>query len=191
MTSPKLIGLYSTAPRSGKSTVASYLIEHNFHTVSFAAPLKLMMRTFLMSYGYGVEEISYLLSDGKHEQIPGIRTTPRHLLQTLGTEWGRSCIHPEVWLMCWEQSAKRYLDNGFSVVVDDMRFLNEAELVRSLGGELWHVHRPEAVRSTTHASEGALDDFPYFDRRLVNDGSLLDLYSRVKDCFPQTHLSLK
>ena len=184
MTSPKLIGLYSPAPRSGKTTVASYLIEHNFHTVSFAAPLKLMMRTFLMSYGYGVEEISYLLSEGKHQQIPGIRTTPRRLLQTLGTEWGRSCVHPEVWLMCWKYEANRYLNNGFSVVVDDVRFPNEAELIHSLGGVLWHVHRPEAVRTGSHASEGSLDDF-LFDRRLVNDGSLLDLYSRVKDCFPK------
>ena len=187
MSSPKLIGLYSPAPRSGKTTVANYLTEYGFHTVSFAAPLKRMMRVFLLSYGYVSDEIDFLLGDGKGEQLPGIRTTPRHLLQTVGTEWGRECVHPEVWLMCWKTEANRHLRNGFSVVVDDVRFPNEAELVRGLGGELWHIHHPEAVRSTTHTSEGSLDDFPHFDRRLVNDGSLLDLYGRLKS-IPLAHI---
>ncbi len=176
---PRLIGLYSPAPRSGKSTIASYLTEHGFHTVSFATPLKRMLRTFLIQFGYGPEDIDYLLSDGKNQKLRTLGVTPRQLLQTLGTEWGRTCIHPEVWLMCWSSTAQRYLSTGISVVCDDIRFSNEADLIRSLGGELWTIHRPEIERATTHASEGALDNYPHFDRRIVNDGSLLDLYKRV------------
>jgi hypothetical protein len=186
---PQLIGLYSPAPRSGKSTVASYLTEHGFYTVSFATPLKRMIRTFLIQFGYGPEDIDYLLTDGKHEQIRSLGVTPRQLLQTLGTEWGRTCIHPDVWLKCWRSTADRYLSTGVSIVCDDIRFPNEADLIRSLGGQLWRVHRPEAERATTHASEGSLDNFPHFDRRITNDGTLLDLYSRVKSALP-TPISL-
>jgi hypothetical protein len=186
---PRLIGLYSPAPRSGKSTVASYLTEHGFHTISFATPLKRMIRTFLLQFGYGPDDIDYLLTDGKHEVIRSLGVTPRHLFQTLGTEYGRTCIHPDVWLKCWHSNANRYLSTGVSVVCDDVRFPNEADLIRSLGGHLWRVHRPEAERDTTHASEGSLDNFPHFDRRIVNDGTLLDLYARVKSALP-TPISL-
>jgi hypothetical protein len=71
------------------------------------------------------------------------------------------------------------MNRGIDVVVDDVRFPNEAELIRRLGGEVWCVERPAVLRTTTHASEGSLDDF-VFDRRIVNDSGLIQLYSEVK-----------
>ena len=177
---PRLIGLYSSAPRSGKSTIASYLTEYGFYRVPFAGPIKRMTRTFLIQLGYGPTEIDHYLEAGKEDQLPDIRTTPRHILQTLGTEWGRDCIHPEVWLMCWERIAQRSLDSGVPVVCDDLRFPNEADLIRRLGGELWTIARPNASATKPHSSEGGLDDYTFFDRRIINDGTLLDLYGRVK-----------
>lgn len=181
MNSPRLIGLYSPAPQSGKSTVAAYLTEHGFYTVPFARPLKLMLRTFLIQLGYAYDEIDHYLDAGKNDVIEGIRTTPRQLMQLLGTEWGRQCVHPEVWLMCWERTAQQKLNAGIPVVVDDCRFPNEAAIVRRLGGELWRIERPGTDRTTEHASEGGLDDYPLFDRRLVNDGSLLALHAQVSE----------
>lgn len=183
---PRLIGLYSSAPRSGKSTIASYLTEYGFYTVPFAGPIKRMTRTFLIQLGYGPTEIDHYLDTGKEEHLPGIRTTPRHILQTLGTEWGRDCIHPEVWLMCWERAAQQSLDSGVPVVCDDLRFPNEAALIRRLGGELWTISRPGATATKPHASEGGLDDYGFFDRRIINDGTLLDLHSRVKSILTPT-----
>jgi len=101
-------------------------------------------------------------------------------MQTLGTEYGRQSVHPEVWLMCWERATRQKLDAGIPVVVDDVRFPNEAALVRRLGGELWRIERPGTERGPAHASEGGLDDYPLFDRRLVNDGTLIDLYQQVQ-----------
>lgn len=175
---PKLIGLYSPAPQSGKTTVAQYLNHQGYIRLSFAAPLKRMIRTFLLSLGYGPEAIEEYLTTGKEDQIPGIRATPRHLLQTLGTEWGRTCIHPCVWLLCWQETANRYLKADIPVVCDDVRFPNEAELIRSLGGEVWQITRPSATTDTTHASEGALDTFT-FDTEIGNTGSLSDLQSLI------------
>lgn len=183
---PSLIGLYSSAPQSGKSTVASYLTEHGFYNIPFAGPLKRMIRTFLVQVGYGPDTIEHLITEGKEEKIPGIDVTPRHLMQTLGTEWGRTCVHPDVWLQCWQTTATRYIKSGTPVACDDVRFPNEAELIRSLGGELWLVERSSARRSTEHASEGGLDNFPVFDRRIVNDGSLLDLYQQVRQILSPT-----
>ena len=183
---PRLIGLYSPAPQSGKSTVASYLTEHGYYNIPFAAPLKRMIRTFLVQVGYGPDTIEHLITEGKEEKIPGIDVTPRHLMQTLGTEWGRTCVHPNVWLQCWQTTATRYIKSDTPVACDDVRFPNEAELIRSLGGELWLVERSSARRNTEHASEGGLDNFPAFDRRIVNDGSLLDLYQQVRQILSPT-----
>jgi hypothetical protein len=177
---PRLIGLYSPAPRSGKTTVARYLIDAGFETISFAQPLKRMATVLLMELGLDHDTITNLLEHGKGDSIPGIKTNLRHILQTLGTEWGRDCIHPEIWLMCWERSATRHLNNGFPVVCDDIRFPNEAALIRRLGGELWCITRPNTERGTTHSSEGSLDNYPLFDRRILNDGTLLNLYDRVQ-----------
>jgi hypothetical protein len=72
------------------------------------------------------------------------------------------------------------------VVFDDCRFPDEADFVRRLGGELWRIERPGTERQTEHASEGGLDDYPLFDRRLINDGSLLDLHERVNQLITPT-----
>jgi hypothetical protein len=177
---PRLIGLYSPAPRSGKSTIARYLSDANYETVSFAYPIKRMATAFLLELGLDLTTITSQLEGDKSTPIAGIKTDLRHILQTLGTEWGRDCIHPEVWLMCWEHAANRLLENGFNVICDDIRYPNEAALIRRLGGEIWCVTRPETERSTTHSSEGGLDNYPFFDRRILNDGSLLHLYDRIK-----------
>jgi hypothetical protein len=68
------------------------------------------------------------------------------------------------------------LSKGHNVVVDDMRFLNEIELIRSLGGRTLKVTRPSASNTTnSHPSEGALDGLEVFDYWLLNKGSLEDL----------------
>lgn len=166
----RLIGLYSPAPQSGKTTVAEALVHRGYDRVPFAAPLKDMACSLLVSLGYGRGEAARLVYEDKGAKLPALDVTVRHVLQTLGTEWGRTCIGPDVWLTCWRATATaRRL-----VVVDDVRFPNEADLIRDLGGELWCVWRPGLANTTGHTSEGGLDDFP-FDRWIMNDGTLEDL----------------
>jgi len=178
--SPRLIGLYSPAPRSGKTTVAEYLVGMEYRCIPFAGPLKSMLRVFLAQLGHGAKLDHYTEGAGKEELLPDLRITPRQLMQTLGTEWGRTCVHPQIWTMCWEHRATDHLENGLNVVVDDVRFPNEAAMVRRLGGEMWRIERPEVSRTTSHSSEGGLDDYQFFDRRIVNDGSLLTLHAQVR-----------
>lgn len=166
----ELIGLYSSAPQSGKTTVATALEHQGFTRVPFADPLKAMVVQFLQSLGYRHHEAQRLVYIDKGAKIPQLGVTVRHLLQTLGTEWGRNCVAPDVWLKCWAASAKQH----WCVVVDDVRFPNEAHLIKSMGGQVWRIERPGLIDTTGHASEGGLCDWS-FDRVIVNDGTVEDM----------------
>jgi hypothetical protein len=182
----RLVALYSPAPQSGKTTIATYLLVSGWRSVSFAAPIKRLVTQLLTELGISDDNARRLVNTDKEETIPQLRTTARHMLQTLGTEYGRNCIHPQIWTMCAEARIQKLLTEGHPVVIDDCRFPNEAALIRRLGGEVWHLSRPGTERNTTHASEGGLDDYPLFDRHLVNDGSLFDLYDRVHEILQPT-----
>lgn len=176
--SPKptqLIGLYSPAARSGKTAVSRVLERTGYVRIPFAEPMKLMLHPLLRELGYTQDEVAHRLYSAKEELIDSLGITTRHLLQTLGTEWGRQCVRPDMWLRVWKQRVSKYA----YVVVDDVRFENEAELIRSLGGEVWHITRPGIERSCDHASEGGLDTWPHFSRYIVNNGTLEELTNAV------------
>jgi hypothetical protein len=164
---PELIGLYSPAPQSGKTTVANALAAQGYARVPFAVPLKAMVAQFLQGLGYREDEAQRLVYIDKASTIPQLGITVRHLLQTLGTEWGRTCVAPDVWLKCWAASVTRYP----FVVADDVRFPNEAQLIKDMGGQLWLIERPGLADATGHASEGGLTGWE-FDRVIVNDGTV-------------------
>lgn len=171
----KLIGICSNAPGSGKSAIADCLKAKGFVVVPFARPLKDMVCVMLQGMGYSEMEAYRLTYERKEELIEGLGVSARHLLQTLGTEWGRTCVSPYVWLTHW----KARVSNETYVVVDDVRFRNEAEAVLSMGGEMWMVERPGVVSTTTHASEGGLSDWPYFSHYIRNAGSLKQLQDAI------------
>lgn len=61
------------------------------------------------------------------------------------------------------------------VVITDVRFPNEAALIRQLGGQLWQIRRPGyEAGGTGHASDTDGSEFGP-DRVLVNGGSPMDL----------------
>ena len=173
MSIPRLIGLYSHAPASGKTTVANLLIEHE--RVSFAAPLKRAVCNML--HDLGVAGFHYVYTD-KEAIIPEINVSARHMMQTLGTEWGRACIHPDFWVMIARAKTQYIMNDGGSVVIDDVRFPNEAAMIRTLGGELWRIDRPGVTYSGDHSSEGGLEDITP-DRVIVNDGTITQLLEKI------------
>lgn len=172
---PKLIALYSSAPQSGKSTIAEILKEEGYKTVSFATPLKDMTVRFLMGFGYSKGDSERIIKD-KDFVIGEVDLRVRDIMQRLGTEWGREMIHKNVWIKMWEARQRLFP----LVVVDDMRFPNEYEMVKKYGGVMLKVHRDEAIRQSTeqHASEGALDSFE-FDQVIENNGTISQLYDKV------------
>lgn len=160
---------------SGKSSAAMMLEGHGFNSVSFAGPIKSMARALLQNgFGYGDGDVDFHFDD-KEFLLPGVGCTMRHLLQTLGTEWGRNLIKQSLWL----DSARLRLNrlDYADVVVDDVRFGNEAAMIREAGGLIIHLRRPGGS-SVQHVSE-----FPVSvhegDVVIVNDGSLCDLFAKV------------
>jgi hypothetical protein len=78
--------------------------------------------------------------------------TVRHWLQTLGTEWGRRCIHPDIWVNEAMSSARFAAGAGRAdvVIMPDVRFENEAEAVIEAGGKIievepWDKPVPERI----------------------------------------------
>lgn len=114
----------------------------------------------------------------------------RRLLQALGTEVGRDMISPNVWVDIAERTIRDHWDAGRSVVITAIRFPNEIEMVRGLGGKSVWVERPVEARMagteatseevSGHASENSV--FPGdFDQSIVNDGTLEELYEAVEE----------
>lgn len=187
MTIPRIIGLYSSAPQAGKSTIANLLAAQNYTRVSFADPLRELVVIFLGNFGYSEAAARYRVTCNKDSIVPELGVTARHLLQTMGTEWGRSCVHPDVWIKAWQSRTDRLLAEGHNVVCDDVRFPNEAALFEKYPhAELWRVHRIDAVPKSSHASDGALDDYSNFDRHIHNNSnSLVTLADHIYAVFSQ------
>lgn len=178
---PPVIGLWAPAMRSGKSTVAAHLeFEHGYTLVSFAAPLKHMVFALLCASGMSKEEAEGRVWGGrKEEPIPQLQgRTARFLMQTLGTEWGRETVYQNLWADSAAAQADAIIASGGRVVIDDMRFPNEVEVVRREGGVTVNVVRPSTPITERHGSEGALANHP-FDFTLRNDGAIEDLHHRV------------
>lgn len=172
---PKLIGLYSSAPQSGKSTIAEILKDQGYKTVSFAKPLKDMTVRFLMGFGYSKGDAERIITD-KNYVVGEVDLRIRDIVQRLGTEWGREQIHRDVWIRMWEARQRLFP----FVVVDDMRFPNEYAMVKKHGGLMIRVQRDEAIQANTenHASEGALDTFE-FDHLVCNNGTIGELCGKI------------
>jgi uncharacterized protein involved in tellurium resistance len=179
----KLIGLAGQAG-CGKDTVAQILCgTQEFRRIALADPIRRGI-----SEMFGLHE-SYLtnrdLKEIPHKDLCG--KTPRYLMQSLGTEWGRNCIDLSVWL----KIAQREIDyiSGIAesqttyirgIVVSDVRFEGEAKWIRDQGGVVWHIKRPNNPYQIdqTHESETqlAIDEL---DEIIINDGDTDDLFEDV------------
>jgi hypothetical protein len=168
-----IIGLYSPAAQSGKTTVARALQQRGYTLMPFAQPLRDMLSAMLIGMGMDSSAVSYYLFENKEACIPELGVSARHLLRTLGTEWGRDCVKPTIWVDHWLARASR---KSF-VVVDDVRFVNEANLIKDLGGQMWRITRPSVEKNTDHVSEGGLDAWEHFTYEIINSGTLHELLS--------------
>ena len=136
---------------AGKSTVADMLCAcpYDFVRRPFADPIKYMAKEM---YDFSYDQ---LWGDKKDEVDPRYGFTPRFVLQFLGTEVGRG-IHEMTWIWYWERNVTFADDLSHDLVVDDMRFPNEAEAVRKLGGKIVRVHKWGAPANLdSHSSEKA------------------------------------
>lgn len=178
----KLIGLAGIA-KSGKSTTADMLTKYyGFKQLSFAEPLKSMAQVIVDLYDPGES-----IEDVKDTFIPSLNVSYRTILQTLGTEWGRLMINKKIWLdMLIHRLFEAYHSQGcHNIVITDVRFPNEVDLVDRLGGMLMYITRDsqDNIIEDTHASETSLALTRVADLTLQNNGTLTQLEETVKGAY--------
>jgi len=167
----KIIGITGRA-RSGKDTLANFLVDdHGFLKLSFAAPLRAFVADIT---GMTIAE----MEDGPAKEAPldwldG--KTPRYLMQTVGTEWGREMIDRDLWVKVVENKIRQARREGAAgVVISDVRFDNEAAFIRQWGGRVVEVVRPGAAAVSAHVSEAGVS-VEHLDGLYVNSGALSEL----------------
>lgn len=166
-----LIGIAGRA-RSGKDTVASFIIAAvGGYKYSFADPI----RSMLVPLGVDMDHPYW--KSRKEEIIPALGVSPRQMMQTLGTEWGRTLINPDLWMLLAQQ---RLLRSGPGMVISDVRFENEAAWIRKHGGRIIHVVRPDAQAIEQHVSEDGIEVLDS-DAQLFNSGTLEELQISVRE----------
>ena len=174
---------------SGKTTAGAHLcIHHGYKRLRFADRLKSMLYTF----GLSIRELEGDLKSVPCEKLCG--RTPRYMMQTLGTEWGRRMIDDDIWVKALERDLLTSMGEGFTkFVIDDMRFLNEEAWLDNLydiiykHGDMLDTRIVRIIRDveevsksdgSMHVSETEMDKIVP-DLWIENTGTLEELYANV------------
>lgn len=156
----------------GKGEAAKTLIANGYVNMKFAGALKDMM----YALGLSDEEIEGRLKEKPCPLLCG--ATPRHAMQTLGTDWGRHLIHPDLWVNTLKRRVIKLIGHR-DVVIDDCRFHNEVDTIKELGGYVVKVLNPRVPIDLTHQSEREISELSY-DGLIINGGTKDDLAWNVE-----------
>lgn len=168
-----IIGICGAAG-AGKDAVAARLVSgHGFTRLAFADPIYAMVSAMT-----GMPEEQLRDRNEKETEIGWLGKSPRQLLQSLGTEWGRKHVSDDVWVRITMQVASM----SELVTIPDVRFDNEAEAVRAAGGAVWRIVRPGVscldASTARHSSERGIS--PHLvDDVILNDGDMNRLCGRA------------
>jgi len=151
-----IIGITGLA-RSGKDTCADILCRelnkkgYCFKKVALAKPMKDACRVI-----FGWDD-DYLYGDKKDIIDERYGISPRHVLQTMGTDWGQFMLSKfdnfnvvtgrKLWI-------KSLLNNykGQNVIISDVRFVHEADEIIKNNGYIIRIERP-GLKQMKHKSE--------------------------------------
>jgi hypothetical protein len=193
---------------SGKGTVGDILIQnYGFYRLSFADAVKDAVSVIFSWPRHLLEGDTQESREFREKPDAfwskrfGYEVTPRYMLQLMGTEAGRDVFHKDIWIHALERKLAMF-DN---VVVPDVRFPNEIDFIRKVGGKIvrvkrgpepdWYdlahaannvnfLHSPEChdemSKSGIHYSEWAWVGQD-FDHVIDNDGSMEDLRNKINN----------
>ena len=165
---PMLIGISGKA-QSGKDTLGKFLCErYRCLHYYFAKPLKEGAK---IMFALTDEQI-----ENKEKVIEPWGISPRTIYQRLGTEVGRG-IDPAIWVKNAEMFVKK--NAGFTVVITDVRFDNEATFIRNRGGVVINIVRDQDdIIENRHSSEDGLRP-DNIDLTIHNNGTIEDMCNEV------------
>jgi len=170
---------------SGKDSFANYLIKYVkenydilFENKKYAYNLKKIVSILT---GVSMEDV--LSREGKLKYLPEWNMTVGEMQQKLGTEAVRNNIHQDAWVLSLFGT---YSEDKFWVITD-VRFKNEAEIIKKKGGIIVRLNGdPEKCRlndnrSMEHPSETELDDYDGFDYIFDNVPPISNLENFVEE----------
>lgn len=138
-----LIGLAGPSG-CGKDTLAKVLSgEHGFRHMKISHYMKRGLQIML---DMSSDQVNGHLRDTVD---PRYMLTPRQMLKSLGTDWAQS-IRKDIWMLRMKEDidSERNRDDDH-IVISDVRFDVQAELIREWGGVIVHIvdganqHRPD------------------------------------------------
>jgi hypothetical protein len=138
-----IVGLVGFAG-SGKDTIGELMVKnHGFFRESFAKSLKdaasiIFNWNRVLLEGETAESRNWREQDDEWWSAKlGRRMSPRLALQLLGTECGRGVFGQNL----WTSSLVSRIDQKKNYVITDVRFPNEIDTIKSLGGKIVVVKR--------------------------------------------------
>ena len=147
--------------QSGKDTFADYVIQNARGLVAkihLSDPLK--------------DEVAQLLAIPR-QRIDNEKAYFRPLLQWYGTEWKRGQFGNDCWIKKLEK--KVLLSNANIIIIPDIRFANEVDWVRHMGGTIIKMERLGAADNDPHVSENQINNFVPDITIKANSGDLKTL----------------
>lgn len=137
--SRKIIGICGLAG-SGKGTVADYLDNHyGMRKISFADKLKDGVACIFDMPRHLLEGDTKESREWREIEDPFWKVTPRYILQRMGTECMRHGFDDLIWVKLVQRTL---IENpNIDFVIPDVRFENEIDMIREVGGEIWWIRR--------------------------------------------------
>lgn len=170
----------------GKDTAAWALVRDlQFRRDGFADDLKglafaidplIVGEPELTNVRVGQNHLAYLVRQNGWDFVKKHYPEARRFLQHLGDQM-RKMFGETFWL---DRVAGRIDGPDDRVVIPDVRYLNEALWIKSVGGLLVKVNRP-GRRPEGHVSETALADFDDWDFVAENNGDIVQLEQTMVD----------
>lgn len=175
---------YVTACIKGEEDWKPYSHYFRWKQKSFAYKLKQVVCTLTGCTMGQLEKEEFKSSDVPYtwtKSALGIGTY-RELLQKLGTEVFRRTVHESIWvdLLMNEYDNAIMNQKPEDWLVTDVRFRDEADSINNRLGTLIRVNR-DSGNTEVHQSERDLDNYPWFQYELDNNGSLENLIIQVRD----------
>jgi hypothetical protein len=181
---PKLIGV-SGRKHNGKDTVGNYLVEvYDYKRIAFADKLK---EACMIIFGLTKEQVFDETLKDVVDNYWGV--SPRIILQYVGTDLLRNqlkTIIPHIDNNIWVKAVHKQIldelkkDPLQKFVITDVRFENEIQFIKEMGGVNIRITRPTIENNDTHSSENQLQKCKV-DYDIINDNTLESLYMTVDE----------
>ena len=99
--------------------------------------------------------------------------TPRQMFQQVGTDYVRRQVDPNFWLKHLEFWYQKNNTGSHNIIVPDVRFQNEVDLIHRLGGKVVYIYRPVPLEDI-HESEVSATQLQHIDYTIENKGTLTE-----------------